>query len=180
MEKREKLSDEQILGYMRQGWRIRRKKVGKKYEYIIRRRRKSERSMGPFNEEKWNRILALEYKFHSEKDGDRISTSRRKSLTLRDRRRIARSQNQLENMLRTFRGIQMSKTCIHAEDDFCMFWKWEKNMFSGFYADILRPGSEYNRRIVSDEGEEAWIFQTYAFYCAGCAVYTPRAAEIAL
>jgi hypothetical protein len=55
MENKYEVSDEEILGYMRQGWRFHRKRVKKKYEYIIRRRRTIERSRGSFNEGFWER-----------------------------------------------------------------------------------------------------------------------------
>ena len=173
MEKKYEVSDEEILRYMRQGWRFHRKRVAKKYEYVIRRRRTIERSMGPFNEEFWDRIMGLEYRFHLEEEGDRTPPSLRGSLTLRDRRRIARSQERLNKVLRHLRGVQMAKKCVHAVEGFCRFWVWEhKEYFSGFYEDILIPGSEYSRRIVSDEKADEWIFRADSLYCAGCPAYT--------
>ncbi|UCD45742.1 MAG: hypothetical protein JSV27_04455 [Candidatus Bathyarchaeota archaeon] len=173
MENRNEISDEEILGYMRQGWKFRRKRVKKKYEYIIRRRRTAERGMGPFNEGFWDRILFLEYRFNSEEERDRAPPSLRASLTQRDRRRIARSRDQLISTLRLFRGMQMAEKCVHAVEGFCRFWVWEhEDFFSSYYKDILIPGSEYSRRIVSDEGVDAWIFQADSLYCGGCPAYT--------
>jgi hypothetical protein len=69
--------------------------------------------------------------------------------------------------------MQMAEKCVHAVDGFCRFWVWDnKELFSGFYEDILIPGAEYCRRIVSDEGVDAWIFRADPLYCAGCAAYT--------
>ncbi len=173
LEKRNEVSDEAVLGYMKEGWRFRRKRVGEKYEYIIRRRRTTERSMGPFNEDFWDRILALEYRFNSEEERDRAPLSLRASLTLRDRRRISRSRDRLISNLRMFRGMQMVKKCVHAVDGFCRFWEWEyEDFISGYYEDILIPGTEYSRKIVSDEGMDAWIFRAEPLYCAGCGAYT--------
>jgi hypothetical protein len=175
MENKYEVSDEEILGYMRQGWRFHRKRVKKKYEYIIRRRRMIERSMGPFNEEFWNRIMGLEYTFYSEGEEERTPSSLHTSLTMRDRRRIVRSQERLNKTLRHLRGVQMAKKCVHVVDGFCRFWVWEhKEFFSGFYENILIPGSEYSRKIVSDEGVDEWIFRADSLYCAGCSAYTRR------
>jgi hypothetical protein len=172
LENRDEISDEEILGYMKEGWRFHRKKVGDKYEYIIRRRRTIERGMGAFKGGFWDRIMALEYRFNSEEEGDRASPSLRASLTLRDRKRIARSRDRLISILRYLRGVQMAEKCVHAVDGFCRFWVWEDEYFSGYYDDIRRPGSEYSRKIASDEGEDAWIFRADALYCAGCAAFT--------
>jgi len=173
MEKGDEVSDEEILGYIKEGWKFRRKRIRKKYEYIIRRRRTTERSMGPFNEEYWDRIMALEYRFHFEEEGDQTSPSTRASLTSRDRKRIARSQDQLIRNLSYHRGMQMAEKCVHIVDGFCRFWVWERKEFiSGYYEDILIPGSEYSRRIVSDEGVTEWIFRADTLYCTGCPAYT--------
>jgi hypothetical protein len=173
LENREEVSDEEILGYMRQGWRFHRKRVGKKYEYIIRRRRTTERGMGSFNEGFWDRIMALEYRFHSEEEEDRALPSLRASLTLRDRRRIVRSRDQLISTLRSYRGVQMAEKCVHGVDGFCRFWVWDhEELFSRFYEDIYLPGTEYSRKIVSDGDMDAWIFRADDLYCAGCAAFT--------
>ena len=173
-------SDEEIRTYLEEGCSFHKKKV-KKYRYIVARKGQDMRSLGPYADEFWNRILQLEYEFSEEQensskgglilDDDGVARAR-----IRSDRRVQSLQNDFKEYLEIHRGTIKFTGCRYKKGLFCEYWVWNVGNFLYRIQEQLSiiykaPIEEYVRIFVGEDGTEKFVFRASIPYCANCSVY---------
>jgi hypothetical protein len=167
------LMEESILGYLGEGWRFRRKKVGKKYEYIVMRRKGVDRGMGPFDEGVWSLVERLQRIYTGIPLSNTAEKAKglfdRSKLTRNERLRIARARDRLLLSLGVERGHIKSSKCLHVKEGYCTYWIWDQEKaFFRYIEETHIPGHKYLRRSDNNRG---WTIRADGFYCANCSAY---------
>lgn len=108
------LTEETILDYLREGWRFRRKKVGKKYEYIVMRLKGVDKSLGALDEKVWSLVERLQRSYLGDFDSSALedvanASAYRSNLTRKERIKITRAGDRFLWSLSMERGHIKSK-----------------------------------------------------------------------
>jgi hypothetical protein len=168
--KRAGLTDEEILGFFEEGYRFRVKLVGKKYRYVTMRLGQSEKSLGRFSDELWERVTRLSDQWLAARAEAEGKGAMDMEDSLLRHRRIARARSNLVRALGVERGIAKLRSCSHLVEGFCHFWVWEgEKLFFRFVGDTFQPGVEYKKKV--GDSLEGWIFRASPDYCQYCSSY---------
>jgi hypothetical protein len=140
-------SDEDIRNWIKEGWKFREKK-SKGRKYITRRMgAKTERSLGPFNQELWNRIESI----RRESDEPPEETD---------------PMSLFYSLIELNRASLNSLECLNIDDEgYCTYWRWGPD-----YA-FLRFRGDLEIKEVKDGGKKAYLFHANIRYCKGCNAY---------
>jgi len=173
-------SDEEIRTYLEEGYRFHKKNV-KKYCYVVIRKGQDMRSLGPYADEFWNRILQLENKFseeleNSSKGGLKLDDDEVARARIRSGRRIQSLYDDFKEHLEIHRGTIKFTGCRHKKGLFCEFWVWSVGNFLYRIQKQLSiiwnaPIEEYIRIFVDEDGTEKFVLRASIPYCANCFVY---------
>ena len=172
--KKREITEEEIRGYIAQGFYFRVKEVNGK-KYITRRKGREEKSLGRFNDEKWSMISALTEDQTDEDMGKKpIETAVEKlgKIKLSDSFSLL---EQLKEEVSLSRGLIMSIECLHNIDDYCTYWHWESK--HGFFETLDKLDgqgpSSYKLRDIVFEGRvvKRWTVKAQAVFCANCPAY---------
>lgn len=140
-------SDEEIRNWIKTGWKFREKK-SKGRKYITRRMgAKTERSLGPFNQELWNRI-------------ERIQNQSDKPPIEKD------PMNLFYDILEFHRVSRTRRDCLNKDNEgYCTYWRWEPDY--GF----LRHRQDLEMKEVKSGNKTYYIFLATNKYCKNCNAY---------
>lgn len=175
------LSDEDIMGHIRNGWHFYVKERGK-YRHIIRRKGQLTRSHGAYDEENWERIQDLVEQWAKgllepmeDQTQEDVYDSKYHS---RAYRRFMRLSEDIVKELRLYRGVHMFVYCRHKIDNYCSKWVWNegfhlKKKLDDFYGFGIKQKKASSRKIVNNSGKEGIIFRASAIYCSNCSLYEP-------
>lgn len=171
--KKREISDEEISGYIDQGYYFRVKEVkGKKY--ITRRKGREEKSLGRYAEKVWLMILRAQNQIDeaiSEKPTETISEQPDEKL-IPDTRRIL---DQLKEEISLSKALIMFTNCMHIEEGLCTYWHWETR--PGFFDTLDKfdsvPESSYELTDIVQEGriEKRWTVKAQGLFCLNCPAY---------
>lgn len=140
-------SDESLQKWIKEGWKFR-VKISKGRKYITRRMgAKTERSLGPFNQELWNRIKSIQS----------------------EAKKPPREKDPLYmfySLMEYHRGAQAGRDCQNKDDEgYCTYWRWESDYgFLNFREDL-------KVKVVKDGGKIFFLFFANPRYCQGCNAY---------
>jgi hypothetical protein len=140
-------SDEEIRNWIKTGWKFREKK-SKGRKYITRRMgAKTERSLGPFNQELWNRIENI--KRESDKPPKETDP-----------------MDLFYTLIEFNRSARAGQDCLNKDEEgYCTYWRWESDY--GF----LNYRGDLEMKEVKDGKKIAYLFRANRKYCQGCNAY---------
>ena len=152
-----KYSEEDIIGYIKQGYKPRVKKVDDRL-YVTLRLRNSEKSLGPHNPHLEDTVNAWFQKYKPVDPKKVTEHSRLRGKEMREAYvRVDRR-----------RAEYMRKTCLYIDDGFCTFWRWNPKTL-----DRINRGKQYFSLKGREEDDSSVLLSSDIGYCGNCPVYQP-------
>jgi hypothetical protein len=136
----------------------------KKRGYITMRKGQIERSLGPFNEDLWQRIRIMEQKHAQMKVKTRDSEIGERAW----RKEIARSRDRCLMLLNFERSKIISKNCRYIVDGYCHFWIWS---YEPSFLEYMKKVYNQDESLIRILSEEKLMFKSNMYYCSGCPSY---------
>ena len=171
--KKREISEEEIRGYIEEGFYFRIKEVNGK-KYITRRRGREEKSLGRHNDEVWSMISTLTRDSADENAGKipiEEAVEKRGKIPCEETSLIDRLRREIS----TSRMALMSVECEHITDGYCTYWYWEsKPAFFDTFDELDGPDySSYGLTEVVHVGEvvKRWAVKAHVTFCVNCPAY---------
>jgi len=143
--------EEDVLGYVRDGWHFRVKSV-KGRKYITRRKGQKERGVGPFDPDLWASINL----FTPQSAEEETSLIQEESVLEKGINDLPKGTpdwfrasvefemkwRRLLKDISMHRGLEMVRTCMHLDDEgLCSYWSWENEPnFFGLLDELMGSG----------------------------------------
>jgi hypothetical protein len=170
--KKREISEEEISGYIDQGYYFRVKEVNGK-KYITRRKGREEKSLGRYAEKVWLMILRAQNQIDaiSEKPTETISDQPDEKPKPDTRGTL----DQLKEEISLSKALIMFTNCMHITEGLCTYWHWETR--PAFFDTLDKfdgvPESLYELTDIVQEGriDKRWAVKAQVVYCMNCPAY---------
>ena len=171
--KKREITEEEISGYIDQGYYFRVKETNGK-KYITRRKGREEKSLGRYAEKVWLMILRAQNRIDeaiSERATEIISEQP-------DEKPIPDARGSLDKLIGEIslsKALIMFTNCMHIEEGLCTYWHWETR--PGFFDTLDKfdgvPESSYELTDIVQEGriEKRWTVKAQGLFCMNCPAY---------
>ncbi len=171
--KKREITEEEISGYIDQGYYFRVKETNGK-KYITRRKGREEKSLGRYAEKVWLMILRAQNQI-DEAISERVTeiiSEQPDEKSIPDTRRIL---DQLKEEISLSKALIMFTNCMHIEEGLCTYWHWETR--PGFFDTLDKFDgvleSSYELTDIVQEGriEKRWTVKAQGLFCMNCPAY---------
>ena len=171
--KKREITEEEISGYIDQGYYFRVKETNGK-KYITRRKGREEKSLGRYSEKVWSMILRAQNQIDEAISDKPTETTSEPP----DEKPIPDARGSLDKLIGEIslsKALIMFTNCMHIDEGLCTYWHWETK--PGFFDTLDKcdgvPESSYELTDIVQEGriEKRWTVKAQGLFCMNCPAY---------